>query len=245
MKFAWFRWVAAMFAISLLPALSIFAQEPATAPAAKPAPAIRWVVEWKHLEYTCEGGQKLAVSQHDETVKVSFKDHDYLMKQVRAADGARYSDGKVVWWSKGNGGFLQMDSQDGDGEMIVKDCNLQESLGANTITGTVSYLARMALPPEAIIQVQLQDVSLADAPATVIAEEKITLGQRQVPVPFALKYDPAKIDPRHTYAIRAGILVEDQLRFTSDQTYKVLTGGNPSRVDVNLKPLMGVQPTPK
>ena len=35
------------------------------------------------------------------------------MKQTMSADGNRYSDGKVVWWGKGNGGFLQEDTPDG------------------------------------------------------------------------------------------------------------------------------------
>jgi uncharacterized lipoprotein YbaY/membrane-bound inhibitor of C-type lysozyme len=245
MRRVWPRLQAAVLGSSLMLVPAILAQEPTAAPAPKPKSAMRRVIEWKHLEYTCEGGQKLAVQLHEETVKVSFKERDYLMKQVRAADGARYSDGKVVWWSKGDGGFLQMDSQDGDGEMIVKDCKLDEPVGANTITGTVSYLVRIALPPEAIIQVQLQDISLADAPAKVVAEERITLGQRQVPIPFTLKYDPAKIDPQHAYSIRANILMEKQLRFTSDQTYGVLTGGNPSRADVNVKPLASVTPIPQ
>lgn len=243
MRLPWSILRMAVLASSLLPVPAILAQEPAAAPVSKPILEMRRVIEWKHLAYTCEGGQKLAVSLHDDTVKVSFKELNYLMKQVRSADGARYSDGKMVWWSKGNGGLLQMDSQDGDGEMIVKDCKLDEPLGANTVTGTVAYLVRMALPPEAILLVQLQDISLADAPAALIAEEKITLGQRQVPIPFVLEYDPVKIDPKHTYAIRASILVENQLRFTTDQTYRVLTGGNPSRVDVILKPAMKAPPT--
>ena len=36
------------------------------------------------------------------------------------------------------------------------------------LMGTVTYLQRIALPPTAVVEVQLQDVSLADAPATVI-----------------------------------------------------------------------------
>ena len=217
---------------------------PAT-PAAPAAPAMKKAIEWKQFEYTCEGGIKLRVYLHNETVKVVYKDRVYLMKQTRSADGGRYSDGKVVWWSKGDGGFLQEDTPDGNGAIIQKGCELDKPMNAaavpGTVSGTVSYLSRMALPASAIIEVQLQDVSLADTPAKVVAQEEIALGERQVPVPFELKFDPGKIESQHTYSVRGSILVNGELRFTSDKAYPVLTRGNPARVEVIVKP---VSPAP-
>ena len=214
------------------------APAPPTAPA---APAMKRAIEWKQFEYTCEGGAKLRVYLHNETAKVMYKDKVYLMKQTRSADGGRYSDGKVVWWSKGNGGFLQQDAPDGNGEMIVKGCELDQprnaEAAAGTVSGTVSYLSRMALPASAIIEVKLQDVSLADAPAKVIAKEEIAMGERHVPVPFELKFDPAKLEPKHTYTVSASILVDGELRFISDKAYPVLTRGNPGHVEVIVRPL--------
>jgi putative lipoprotein len=217
------------------------AQEPnpAPAPGQPPQSTMRRAIEWKRLDYTCADGQKLVVYLHDQTVKVRYKDNNYLMKQTRSADGGRYSDGKVVWWSKGNGGFLQEDNEDGNGAMIVKDCKLDTPMngedGRGTVTGTVSYLQRMALPPNAIIVVQLQDTSLADAAAKLLAEDRISLGDRQVPVSFLLKYDASKIDEKHPYAVSARILVNGQLRFINDKSYPVLTRGNKNQVDLILK----------
>jgi uncharacterized lipoprotein YbaY/membrane-bound inhibitor of C-type lysozyme len=225
----------------------VLPQEPtAPAPSSKPAPEYKAAIKWKRFDYTCEGEQKLTVYLHDQTVKVRFKDSNYLMRQVPSADGGRYSDGRAVWWSVGNGGFLQEDNPDGEGKMIVKDCKLDKPLNggaaasnaggvAGSVTGTVTYLQRMALPPTAVIQVQLLDVSLADAPSKVIAEDKITLGDRQVPVPFEFKFDPSAIDPKHSYSVRAKILVDGELRFISDQSHPVLTRGNPSKVEIVVK----------
>jgi len=225
-------------ASQLVAAPMLLSQE-AAAPPAKPAPNIERALQWKRFDYTCEAGAKLIVYLHNETVKVRFKDKTYFMKQVPSADGGRYSDGTVQWWGRGNDGFLQEDTADGNGSMIVKDCKLDQPLngeaGANTVTGTVSYLLRIALPPSAVIQVQLLDVSLADARSKLIAEEKITLGDRQVPVPFSLAYDPAKIDSGHTYSVSARILVDDALRFVSDKAYPVITRGNPGHADVLVK----------
>ena len=108
----------------------------------------------------------------------------------------------------------------------------------------MSYLVRSALPPDAILQVQLEDVSRADAAATTIAEDHIILGQHHVPLSFALKFNPSEIDPHHVYAIHARITVAGQLRFINDRTYRVLTQGHPSHVDIVLKPADQSAPTP-
>jgi putative lipoprotein len=223
-----------MVAIGGLLAVTAMAGELAASPA-QAQNEVRRAIEWKTFAYTCDGGAKLVVYLHDTTAKVRFDGKQYLMMQTRSADGGRYSDGKVVWWSKGNGGFLEEDTPDGDGRMIVKDCQLDQPLDTGSVTGTVSYLQRLALPTNAVILVQLLDVSLADAPAKVIAEEKMNLGQRQVPVPFALKFDPTKIEGKNRYSVSAKILVDGQLRFTTDQSFGVLTQGNPTHVDVILK----------
>ena len=100
------------------------------------------------------------------------------------------------------------------------------------VTGTVSYRQRIALSPDAVVQVQLQDVSRADAPAIVVAEQTIEPKGKQVPIPFTLNYDPARINERSRYVVRAKILVGTTLRFSSTKAYPVITGGNPSNVDI-------------
>ncbi len=69
----------------------------------------------------------------------------------------------------------------------------------------------------------------SDAPSPFLAEFKTTLGGRQVPIPFTLKFDPAKIAPKHPYVVEASILVHDQLRFTNDTAYLVLAQGHPQK----------------
>lgn len=200
---------------------------------------VRPAIRWKQFDYTCEGGEKLTVYLMDQMARVRFQDHAYVMKQTVSADGNRYSDGKVVWWGKGDWGFLQEDRPDGNGKMMVKDCKLDKppNTEKGEVAGTVSYLQRIVLPPNAVMQVQLLDVSPADAPAIVIAEEEINLGKRQTPVAFTLKFDPAKIDAKHAYSVMAEITVDGKLWFGSDHSYPVLTRGNPSQVEMTLKPM--------
>jgi putative lipoprotein len=67
-----------------------------------------------------------------------------------------------------------------------------------SLDGEVFYLQRIALPPDATLSVSLQDVSLADAPAAVLDEQKGPV-KGQVPLPFHLSYDPAQVKPGHRY----------------------------------------------
>ena len=54
------------------------------------------------------------------------------------------------------------------------------------LTGTVTYRERIALPPNARVEVRLEDVSQADAPADEIASQTIAANGKQVPIPFEL-----------------------------------------------------------
>ena len=112
------------------------------------------------------------------------------------------------------------------------------SLPIPAVTGTVTYLVRSALPPTAVIEVVLQDVSRADAPAETLNTQRIKAIGKQVPFPYVLKYLPAQIDPRNTYAVRATIKDGDQLLFTTTQHYPVITNGAPtSNVEIIVEPV--------
>jgi len=112
------------------------------------------------------------------------------------------------------------------------------------VTGSVTYRERIALPPSAVVKVQLVDVSRADAPATVIGEQVIKAAGRQVPIAFEIAYDPRRIEGRFSYAVQARIEDEDgRLRFISDRRYPVLTRGAGQHVDLVLSAVAA--PAPK
>jgi putative lipoprotein len=89
-----------------------------------------------------------------------------------------------------------------------------------TISGEVFYRERIALPPNAVLTVRLSDVSLADAPEAVIAEQKIDPAG-QVPIKFEIKLDPAVVRPNVNYALQARIAVDNGLWFINDERYTV------------------------
>lgn len=91
------------------------------------------------------------------------------------------------------------------------------------LRGTVSYRERMALPPGAVVEVKLLDISLADAPARTIAETRVS--GRRIPAPWTLRFDSRQIDPRHSYALQARILDRGQLLFITTERHSVFAGG--------------------
>jgi len=108
-----------------------------------------------------------------------------------------------------------------------------EGGGSGKVSGTVAYRERIALAPDAVVHVTLEDVSRADAPSVRLGETTIRPEGRQVPIPFEIAYDPAKIVDSHTYAVRATIRdAAGALQWTSTQAYPVLTRGAGDRVDV-------------
>ncbi|CDX19371.1 Putative lipoprotein (fragment) [Mesorhizobium sp. ORS 3324] len=89
-----------------------------------------------------------------------------------------------------------------------------------TLTGEVTYRERIALPPNAVLSVELADVSLADAPATVIVARRF-VPAGQVPIRFEIGFDSKAILPGRTYALQARITVDGRLLFTTDTRHEV------------------------
>lgn len=94
------------------------------------------------------------------------------------------------------------------------------------VTGEVLYRERIALPPNAVLSVQLADVSLADAPAKVLGEQTIDPAGK-VPVKFSIPFDPTAIKPNLSYALQARISVDGKLWFINDTRHSLdpLTAG--------------------
>jgi putative lipoprotein len=106
--------------------------------------------------------------------------------------------------------------------------------GDATLEGTATYRERIAMPPGAVFEAQLEDVSRADAPAEVIAKTSLP-SPGNPPIRFSIGYDPARIQDRHSYVVRARILVDGKLFFTTTESHPVLTRGKPDSVSLMLR----------
>jgi putative lipoprotein len=100
------------------------------------------------------------------------------------------------------------------------------------VRGTVSYRERMALPPDAIVDVWIADVSPRIVAQVLLAETTVPTGGRQVPIPFELRYDPSRVVADHDYAVKAAIRSAGEILFATDTGAPVITKGNPTEVQL-------------
>ena len=111
-----------------------------------------------------------------------------------------------------------------------------EKTEQQVLSGKIMYRERMAMPEGATLTVRLEDVSLADAPSTVIAEQHID-DPGQVPVPFTLRYARDAVVHEHpvAYALRAEIRgPEGQLLWTTTERHTVELGEGASGEDATI-----------
>jgi uncharacterized lipoprotein YbaY len=106
----------------------------------------------------------------------------------------------------------------------------------SAIMGNILGTADLKLPDDAVVYIQLMDSSTGEIEDSQIAEQAIS-SAAEFPIPYSLIYNPKRIIDDHTYTIVARI--EDSsgnLLFTNSDSYQVITGENPSKVDIMIKP---------
>ena len=113
---------------------------------------------------------------------------------------------------------------------------VQETL-MKALTGEVDFSAVSSLPPDAILEITLSDVSRQDAPARVIANDRISpVGAS--PASFVLTYEPKDLGDGVVFAVSARIYQGDKLLAISDTRVSVLgRSGNTGPVQFVLTPV--------
>jgi membrane-bound inhibitor of C-type lysozyme len=110
---------AAVFVGACWLSLTTKAQEmpPATA-----TPKSHRMPMMRKSSYNCDGGTKVTVFLQERNVRVVFAGKSYSMKQVEAASGTKYSDGAMVWWDKGDEGFLEDEAKGSQPLRLAENC---------------------------------------------------------------------------------------------------------------------------
>ncbi len=93
--------------------------------------------------------------------------------------------------------------------------------GASVVAeGMVVFFERLALPPAAVVRVELRDTSRADAPAVTLAAQQFT-ARDGPPFRFQLRVPAASVDPRAELSVFADIRDGDRLMFITDTRHPV------------------------
>lgn len=103
-----------------------------------------------------------------------------------------------------------------------------------TVSGTVTYRERILLPPGARLEVVVEDVSRADAPAERLAVWE-TRTEGAPPWRFSMEVPADRIDPAASYALRARLERDGRLIMTTDTHVPVLTRGAGTEAELILK----------
>jgi membrane-bound inhibitor of C-type lysozyme len=75
---------------------------------------------YKAVTFRCEEGKTLVVffGESGEHAQILFPDGKELtLHRAISGSGARYSDGKTTFWTKGQGAFVEV-----DGNVVIRDC---------------------------------------------------------------------------------------------------------------------------
>ncbi|MEM9393224.1 MAG: YbaY family lipoprotein [Pseudomonadota bacterium] len=107
---------------------------------------------------------------------------------------------------------------------------------------SVTYRERIALPPDALLELELLDTSRMD-----VAAERLSMQRfRMTSVPFVanLSFDPALIDDRLSYTVAAKIMSAGRVIFRTTQAYPVLTRGAGTSADLTLQAASASAPAP-
>ena len=107
------------------------------------------------------------------------------------------------------------------------------------VTGMVTSRVRTVLPQDALLQLELADISRVGAPGRTVALREIWTGGRQFPISFDIPYSSAAIDSDRSYAVQVKVTQGNRLLFKNLTVYMVITNGIKSNLEVVVEPVPG------
>jgi uncharacterized lipoprotein YbaY/heat shock protein HslJ/uncharacterized lipoprotein NlpE involved in copper resistance len=100
---------------------------------------------------------------------------------------------------------------------------------------TARYPDKIALPPDAVVRIELMDVSRADAPSVLVAAVEAAGGGLVSPMRFHLHYPRSAIDPRMSYSVAASVSIGQRLWMRTTRHTAALTRGAGDKVELTLE----------
>lgn len=108
------------------------------------------------------------------------------------------------------------------------------------LTGSLVYRNRTSLPPDAIVTVQIENLS---RPIYQVRHGQTSFRVNSSgEIPFEIAYDPTYINPQDVYQVRAFVTSNGRTVLDTPQPQRVITKGNPSNVRMQLESLVSTLP---
>lgn len=178
--------------------------------------------------YACDNGSNLEIAftadaEGRPLATLHFADEAVVLPQVPSASGVQYRRGEIRLHTKGDDAVLE----DGKGNLrrCARGAVPPPSPAAPSTTtpaaassfieigGTVSYLARIALPPDAILTIRIRSAG------RTLVEQRYELNGAQPPIPFSASIDRDLLGKKPSLIVTAQIDQHGKRRFAGSKTY--------------------------
>lgn len=120
--------------------------------------------------------------------------------------------------------------------LLLSACATPPADAPHTVTGSARFEGQVALPPNAVLEVTVADVSRADARATTLASFSGPASGPQL-LRFSLPVERKRVEERGSYSVRAEVLVDGKALYVTDSAYLVLGHSGTTHADVLLRPV--------
>lgn len=114
-------------------------------------------------------------------------------------------------------------------QMLAAAALLPTALFAGEVSGRIKLPVGETIPAGANVQVELRDVSRADAASMLVGKADVKDGGGKPEAAFTVKYDDAKLLPENSYAVSCRITHKGKLLFINDTHVPVLTRNAPAK----------------
>ncbi|MGG6295913.1 YbaY family lipoprotein [Leptolyngbya sp. AN02str] len=201
-----------------------------------PNPAVSMLPNGTTIAFFQTGGYAVRVFVRDGITRMNLFNKQTGRLELNGVSAVVSMDPEGVTYSYDGPNWTHVYLNNTSGQSLSMNGEVQQDVAS--VSGTITYRPRIALPPNAIVEVSLADVSRADAPARVLASQTLVTQGRQVPFAFELNYDPSQISNRDRYVVQSRITVDGELQFINTSAINVITNGNPTQnVEVVVDPV--------
>lgn len=118
--------------------------------------------------------------------------------------------------------------------LLVVGCGTHPPAPDALVTGVAMSRERVVLPPEAVFEATLLDVSFSDMPPVVLGRQRREPAG-QPPYPVQIPYPTVRFLPKGRYEVRASVTLEGRLLLSTQMRHPVPQDPAFRRVDVQLK----------
>jgi putative lipoprotein len=104
------------------------------------------------------------------------------------------------------------------------------------VGGTVMYITNVQLPPDAVFEIKLVELTREGVSGQVVAEENYARPVT-MPLEFFLRLPHHAINKRLGYGMEAKIVAGGRVLFATSRPVPVLTRGNPESTEIVVEPV--------